>query len=172
MISKRTRTSWSDAEIEILVACFKKNQKPNSDVILNLIEYLSRGRTEKQVKTWFMNQRQKAKRVKRDMQAFRNESLKYDSSNPRRSFSSSSLMPPNQMPAVRSYQIQFQPIGVPLMPNQSSFFQNYFPSYPFLPFPPFCYPLPGPVPDQILEFSESDDPDSDVTFIPDPIIDQ
>ena len=62
----RRRVVWSDAEVEILVATFKKNNKPTRSEVADLIGVLEYGRTEKQIRNWFMNQRSKAKKMKRD----------------------------------------------------------------------------------------------------------
>ena len=66
----RRRIVWSDAEVEILVATFKKNDKPTRSDVAFLIGVLEPGRTEKQVRNWFMNQRSKAKKMKRDKEEF------------------------------------------------------------------------------------------------------
>ena len=66
----RRRVVWSDAEVEILVATFKKNNKPTRSEVADLIGVLEYGRTEKQIRNWFMNQRSKAKKMKRDKDEF------------------------------------------------------------------------------------------------------
>ena len=67
---KRRRVVWSYAEVEILVATFKKNNKPTRSEVADLIGVLEYGRTEKQIRNWFMNQRSKAKKMKRDKEEF------------------------------------------------------------------------------------------------------
>ena len=66
----RRRVVWSDVEVEILVASFKKNDKPTRSEVAVLLGILEYGRTEKQVRNWFMNQRSKANKMKRDKEAF------------------------------------------------------------------------------------------------------
>ena len=61
----RRRVVWSDAEVEILVATFMKNDKPTRSEVAFLIGVLEPGRTEKQVRNWFMNQRSKARKTLR-----------------------------------------------------------------------------------------------------------
>ena len=87
----RRRVVWSDAEVEILVATFMKNDKPTRSEVAFLIGVLEPGRTEKQVRNWFMNQRSKAKKMKRDKQAFLS----------RENLSNNST-PPAQLPPTRN----------------------------------------------------------------------
>ena len=116
----RRRTIWTDAEVEILVAAFKKNDKPTRSEVTFLIGILNSGRTEKQVRNWFMNQRSKAKKMKRDKEAFLSQSnLSVKSESPTQfpptQFSpmqvASTLTPytrPTPIPALKS----------PIMPTQ------------------------------------------------------
>ena len=93
----RRRVVWSDAEVEILVATFMKNDKPTRSEVAFLIGVLEPGRTEKQVRNWFMNQRSKAKKMKRDKQAFLSrENLSNNSTPP------AQLQPTHSTPATPS----------------------------------------------------------------------
>lgn len=96
----RRRVVWSDAEVEILVASFKKNHKPTRSEVAVLIGVLEYGRTEKQIRNWFMNQRSKAKKMKRDKEAFLSQG---NISSPPTQFAttqSAQLTPPTLSPAL------------------------------------------------------------------------
>ena len=98
----RRRVVWSDAEVEILVASFKKNDKPSRSQVAVLIGVLEYGRTEKQVRNWFMNQRSKAKKMKRDKEAFLSQG---NISSPPTQFATTQsapteLTPPTSSPAL------------------------------------------------------------------------
>ena len=101
----RRRVVWSDAEVEILVASFKKNDKPTRSELAVLIGVLEYGRTEKQVRNWFMNQRSKAKKMKRDKEAFLSQGNLSNISSPPTQFAPTQsaptqLTPPTPSPAL------------------------------------------------------------------------
>lgn len=184
------RTMWSDTEIEFLIAAYKQSDKPKREDILKLIPFLEDGRTIKQVKNWFMNQRQKAKKVKRDLEEFKAQvSTKYSrKSNGLKT--DSSISSPNTSHGSLSSTTNFSPGGPtelsPPMPllnplmnpymNPLQLFNPFQPYYnPYGYFPPMYNP---PVPifppmgtdlDQTLDFSNEKDPEFEM-FIPDPCI--
>ena len=100
----RRRIVWSDVEVEILVATFKKNDKPTRSEIAVLIGVLEPGRTEKQVRNWFMNQRSKAKKMKRDKEAFLSQGNLSNISTP-----------PTQLPPPKSSSTLLSPISPTLI---------------------------------------------------------
>ena len=187
------RTIWSDIEIEFLVSAYKQNDKPKREDILKLIPFLEDGRTIKQIQNWFMNQRQKARKTKMDLEEFRAQaskknrrksnadSLKDESicSNPNRSYGS--LSPPITLSPGAAFQpVPPMPVLNPLMspfmiqPQLFNPFQPFYGPYGF--FPPLYNP-PTPIfppmghvdLDQTLDFSNEKDSDSEI-FNPDPLI--
>ena len=185
------RTIWSDIEIEFLVSAYKQTDKPKHEDILKLIPFLEDGRTIKQIKNWFMNQRQKARKTKMDLEEFRAQvskknrrksnadSLKDESSNPNASYSS--LSPQSIFSPGAAQSTPPMPLLNPLMnpfmipPQLFNPFQPFYSPYGF--FPPLynpptpIFPPMGPVDlDQTLDFSNEKDPDSEI-FNPDPFID-
>ena len=185
------RIIWSDIEIEFLVSAYKQNDKPKREDILKLIPFLEDGRTIKQIKNWFMNQRQKARKTKMELEEFRAQmsnknrrksnadSLKDESfsSNP----SYGSLSPsPSFSPGAVVQPAPPMPLLNPLMNPfmiQPQLFNPFHPFYsPYGFFPPLYNP-PTPIfppmghtdLDQTLDFSNEKDPDSEI-FNPDPFI--
>ena len=97
----RRRVVWSDAEVEILVATFKKNIKPTRSEVADLIGVLEYDRTEKQIRNWFMNQRSKAKKMKRDKEEFLSQENPSNISTPTLS-APTQLTPPTPRQELRS----------------------------------------------------------------------
>jgi len=181
-MNPQKRTVWSDIEIEFLVSAYKQTDKPRREDILKLIPFLEDGRTIKQIKNWFMNQRQKAKKTKRDLEEFRSQvstknrrksnadsvTDESSSSNPNRSFGSLSLPTAFSSGAALKGSMQLcNPIMSPFV-NSSQLF------YPFMPFfglynPPTPLFLPFSIDlDQTVDFSNEKDLDLEI-FIPEPI---
>ena len=186
------RIIWSDIEIEFLVSAYKQNDKPKREDILKLIPFLEDGRTIKQIKNWFMNQRQKARKTKMELEEFRAQmsnknrrksnadSLKdesfssnpnYGSLSPPTSFSPGGVVQPAPpMPLLNPLMNPFM-----IQPQLFNPFQPFYNPYKF--FPPLYNP-PTPIfppmghadLDQTLDFSNEKDPDSEI-FNPDPFID-
>ena len=182
---------WSDTEIEFLVAAYKQTDKPRHEDILKIIPFLEDGRTIKQIKNWFMNQRQKAKKAKKNLEEFR---AQVSARTPLKSYSKppkiEASFTPNTSYGSLSPTINFSPGGPaqssPSMPllnpimnpfmNRHQLFNPFQPFYwPYGLFPPLYNP---PVPmfspmrvdlDQTLDFSNEEDPDFEI-FVPDPCI--
>ena len=181
------RTMWSDTEVEFLVGAYKQTEKPRHEDILRIIPFLEDGRTIKQIKNWFMNQRQKAKKAKKNLEEFRaqvsaknlpksNSKLPKIESSFRPNASYGTLSPTMNFSSGGPTQSSpSMPLWNPIM-NPHQLFNPFQPFYsPYGLFPPLYNP---PVPmfsqmrvdlDQTLDFSNEEDPDFEI-FVPDPCI--
>ena len=109
----RRRIVWTDAEVEILVAAFKKNDKPTRSEVAFLLGVLEYGRTEKHVRNWFMNQRSKAKKMQRDKEAFLSQSNQSNDSTP-----PTQIQPTLMTPRPFTQPTQIQTLKPPISPPQ------------------------------------------------------